>query len=477
MAGMAGRARRGANRAIAAWGSAAIVVASVVACAPLPTRPLRATAVETSAVAAHPAPPPSTTGFAPANATAADRADTVDRIWRAIDADYYDPTFRGIDVGALRAEARAGAATVASDADFYRLLKRTVRALHDSHTIVLTPREAEEARVRRATQIGIVFAVAESRVVVASVVGGFPAERAGVRAGMVVEAIDAQPLDDAFFARARSDAADGTAAEPQPAEPDAIERSRRLRAVRASLVASDGAPKPHRLSLRRADDSLVEAEVVAQDGDVPTREGLQARPSGVDVLRLSRFDSSIRGRLARDIEAARRTSVGLIIDLRSNPGGEQRLYEWLVGRFVERPVDVAETIERRGTRTVRQPIRVEASTAPYLGPIAILVDRSTASAAELTAHALVEQRDAIVVGEPTCGCVVAIKHDYVLPDGGALRVAQVGFRTAGGRRMEADPLVPRIAVAPTLAERRANVDVVLEAAERALLVRAAASFR
>ena len=38
--------------------------------------------------------------------------------------------------------------------------------------------------------------------------------------------------------------------------------------------------------------------------------------------------------------------------------------------------------------------------------------------------------------------------------------------------MEADPLVPTIAVVPTLAQRRAGEDVVLEAAERALIARA-----
>lgn len=125
---------------------------------------------------------PSTTGFTAANATAAQRAETVDRTWKTIDRLRYDPTFSGgTDVPALRAAAVAAVADsrVADDAAFYRVLKASVRALHDSHTLVLTAREAEDARTFRATQIGIVFAVAEGRMVVGRVVPGFPADVAG----------------------------------------------------------------------------------------------------------------------------------------------------------------------------------------------------------------------------------------------------------------------------------------------------------
>ena len=102
-------------------------------------------------------------------------------------------------------------------------------------------------------------------------------------------------------------------------------------------------------------------------------------------------------------------------------------------------------------------------------PIAILIDRSTGSAAELTAHALVELRDALPVGERTCGCVVGIQREFMLPDGGALRVAEASFRSPHDRRMESDPLLPAVTVEPTLAALRAGDDVVLQAAERALL--------
>ena len=461
-------------RAALRWKCITIVAAApalLAACAPLPTRNLRASPVEIAEIAQHPAALPSTRGFAAPNATAEQRADTVDRIWRTIAAFYYDPAFNGIDVAALRAQSLTEVVATRSDAEFYRILKRNVRALHDSHTLVLTPREAEDARAFRTTQIGLVFAVSEGRVVITSVVAGFPAEVAGVRPGMIIDAVDATPVDDAFFARAQATPPEGLGIEPFGLDAVDTERVLRIRAVRALLVAPDGPARPHRITLRRADDTLLQIDVQARGGDVPTREDYTLRPSGIGVLRLTRFDSAIRPRIARDIESARAHSRGLIIDLRANPGGEQRLFEWLVGRFVALRVTLAETLTRAGSQRIVGSIEADAGDWPYPHPVAVLIDRSTGSAAELTAHALVEQRDAIAVGEPTCGCVVAIRYDYVLPDGGALRVAQLGYRSAKGRRMEADPLMPAIGIVPTLAQRRAGQDAVLEAAERALLGR------
>jgi carboxyl-terminal processing protease len=460
-----------ARRSSRPWSIFLIACALLAACAPLPTRSLRASRGEIAEIALNPAPLPSSTGFAAVNATPEQRADTVDRVWRTIADFFYDPTFHGVDVQALRAKTLAESATVKSDAAFYRALKRNVRALHDSHTLISTPREAEDSRAFRATQIGLVFAISEGRVVIDRVVAGFPAAVAGARAGMILDAVDDQSIDEAFFARTRAAPPDPLGTEPASLGEADADRALRLRAVRALLAATDGKPRPHRMTLRRADDSLLTIDVEARGGDVPTRESYALLPSGIGVLRLSRFDSAVRGALARDIEAARLHSRGLILDLRANPGGEQRLFQWLVGRFLPRRIELMESLQRAGSRTVTGSIEADTGDRPYLAPIALLVDRSTASAAELTSHALVEQRDAIVVGEPTCGCVVAIRHDYVLPDGGALHVSQVGFRTVRGRRMEADPLLPTIAVVPTLAQRRADEDVVLEAAKRALLAR------
>jgi C-terminal processing protease CtpA/Prc len=90
---------------------------------------------------------------------------------------------------------------------------------------------------------------------------------------------------------------------------------------------------------------------------------------------------------------------------------------------------------RVGPSTYRRP--------PLLMPVAVLIDSRTGSAAELLAVTLAEQRNALLVGEPSCGCVVGVRVEYVLPDGGGLRVAETGFVSARGARW-LSPIVLRI---------------------------------
>jgi carboxyl-terminal processing protease len=112
---------------------------------------------------------------------------------------------------------------------------------------------------------------------------------------------------------------------------------------------------------------------------------------------------------------------------------------------------------------------------PLSQPLAVLVDGRTASSAELTAVTLAEQRDALLVGEPTCGCAVAVRVEYVLPDGGGLRIAETGFVSARGARMQDAPTTPAVRVAPTLADLRGGLDAALDEARRRLLTRLAAA--
>jgi C-terminal processing protease CtpA/Prc len=163
------------------------------------------------------------------------------------------------------------------------------------------------------------------------------------------------------------------------------------------------------------------------------------------------------------------TSRGLVLDLRGNGGGDYSQFVWLLRQFLPEPRHVMTQLTRHGNEVRERPVRVSPADRPYLKPIAVLTDRRSGSASELTAVALLEQRDAVVVGESTCGCVVGVTWEYILPGGGGVRVSETGFRSARGRRMEGQPLAPTIYAPPRLPELRAGRDIALEAAERALL--------
>lgn len=445
-----------------------LVLVTLTACSALPTRDLTLSHEEALGFVRHRAAPPVATGFSAAYATPAQRRETLSNVWAVIGANYYDPTYGGVDIAAEEARAADELATARSDEDFYRILADSVGALHDSHTQVLTAEDAESEHTQRAELIGITYTIVEGHVVLVDVRAGSAAAEAGIGSGLLVDAIDDVALDEAFLVRAGQ-----TPMVDEPADSVATAEQRtflrQISAVSALLTTGDDAPHRHRLVLRRPDDSRLEVEVAARSQELPTTVDFSLLPGDIAWLRFNRFDPSIEGRLASAVEALGATRRGLIIDLRDNPGGAIGVFTRLMDHLVDRETPLGTLTWRFWFGRWTTTFTAEPAAARFAGPVAVLVSGGTGSAAEWMAHALFEERGAIVVGEATCGCVVGLREEFVLPDGGTLHVAQAGGRSPHGRRMESDPLQPTLHVTATLADLRAGRDVVVEAAARALL--------
>lgn len=449
-----------------------LALAALAACASLPARPAGGVVADLTADT----PAVSQEILSEPFATEALRLDVQRRAWQVIAERYYDPRLNGVDWTAVRDKYRPRVVAARTDAQFYLALKAMVRELNDSHTRVVTPRESANQRRFAALASGAALAVIENRLVVIDVDSDSPAARAGLARGDVVLAVDGHRFDEPFLVEARNlplTGEDITSAEAQPAHADEAERFAQLRAVRRVLQrAPDEPPRPQRVLVDRGGQDPFEVVVKAEPLVRPPTVVTRVLPSGVAVLKLNRF--SLRNR--DDVERALRHvggSQALVLDLRGNGGGDYSQFVWLVRQFLPESRLVMTQITRAGTEMRERPVRLSPGDQPYLKPLAVLTDRRSGSASELTAVALVEQRGAITVGESTCGCVVGVSWEYILPGGGGVRVSETGFRSPGGRRMEGEPLAPTIYAPPTVAALRAGQDPALEAAERALLERAA----
>lgn len=441
----------------------------LAACSALPTRPAGGMAADLPEDAA----PILQDALSPEFDTAAKRIEIQQRVWQVIASRYYDPHLNGVDWIAVRESYQPRIAAARTDSEFYIALKEMARELKDSHLRVVTPRESLDHRRFAARTTGIVLAVIDDRLVVVDVDPESPASRADVRRGDVVLAIDGRRFDADFLRAARAlplTGADITSTEAQPATGDEAMRFAQLRAVRRALQRPPDAPvQPQRLHLQRNGSEFavaLQAETLVRPPAVSVRH----LDSGVAVIRLNLFSVENRGEVDAALREVR-TSRALIIDLRGNRGGDYNQFIWLVGQFLPEPRVVMTELRRSGDEERQQAVRVIPGRVPYLKPVAVLTDRRSGSASELTATALLEQRDAIIVGESTCGCVVGVRWEYVIPGGGGVRVSETGFRSIQGRRMEGEPLAPSIYVPPTIADLRNGTDRALKAAETALLER------
>lgn len=413
------------------------------------------------------------------------RVDAAERAWRVIADYFYDPHLNGVDWNAVRHVTRARAASAASDAEFYRALKEMAASLGDSHTLVLTPRETLDRRRFVSTRVGLQLGFVERQVVVLEVERDSPAARAGVAVGDIVLAAAGTRFDPPFVRAALADprnrAADiaaGDSPESLPADAKDGERIRVLRAVRRELRRSlaSGAAGALLLDVERADGSLLRAHLTPATSARPPSVGLHWLDGSVAVIRFTRFAPELRPGLERALDEAT-SARALIVDLRGNGGGLIEMFRWFSGRFLPEERLAMRSLSRdrvsgRSQNVSDMYVGPGSSTGarpPLAQPLAVLVDARTGSAAELAAVTLAEQRNALLVGEPTCGCVVGVRVEYVLPDGGGVRVAESGFVSARGARLEGVPTQPAVRVAATLADLRAGRDVMLEEAHRRLL--------
>jgi carboxyl-terminal processing protease len=133
--------------------------------------------------------------------------------------------------------------------------------------------------------------------------------------------------------------------------------------------------------------------------DAPPVQGAM-RGDGIALVAIRVFSSGVA---ARVYDLLRRLAAdgmsALILDLRGNPGGEVDAFLELAGDFVDHGTVLAVMTDGDGDETVHR----ARGEALYRLPLAILVDRRTASAAELFAGCLKAHGRAVVVGETTYG--------------------------------------------------------------------------
>lgn len=221
---------------------------------------------------------------------------------------------------------------------------------------------------REAGDVGLVLSRRFSFLYVVSVRPGGPAERAGVRLGDVLKTID------------------GRHTRPVPAP-----LGQRL------LTGAPGSVL--KLTVLRAGSEPMDLSIVRERlTPVPPRS--RVLEQGPGYVRMTEFTPRSAEELKGELESLRRAGArSLVLDLRGVGQGAPADGIEVAGLFVRNGI-VARV---SGVKVPEQVFRAEAGRAAWELPVAVLVDGGTAGPAEIVAAALLEARQAPVVGEPTAG--------------------------------------------------------------------------
>jgi carboxyl-terminal processing protease len=399
-------------------------------------------------------------GNRPLDASAREHA--FDFVWSTINERYHDPAFNGVDWNAVGARYRPLAIAAPTDEAFWDVLDRMTGELKDAHTRVESPARVELRQRDESITLGFGFVPLDGRLVISGVNNESDAWWAGVRPGMTLVSIASEPAGAAYqklLADTRYDSTD---------------RSRHLRALRKLLTGPDGSRMA--FTFERADGSRFDATLTRKRLSTRPASSHRLLPSGYGYLRLTQWTIGATARALEGIDALK-DAPGMVIDLRGNPGGSVHAVNSVLGKFFAEKTEVGRVTTRTGrpvsllfgtVEIIKLKSEIEGNKNAYTKPVVILLNSGSASGSELFAGEMQAANRAVVVGQPSCGCLLGFLGYTRIPGGGELAYSEVGFVLANGQRIEGQGVMPNHPVPLTVNDLRLGRDRVLEVAEEVL---------
>ncbi|MBV6458953.1 MAG: hypothetical protein HONBIEJF_02092 [Fimbriimonadaceae bacterium] len=314
--------------------------------------------------------------------------------------------------------------------EFVNAVNRAFREFGFSHIVMFTPRAADARKTKKMVGMGVRIQVEDDGIRITDVIAKGPAEEAGLQIGdLIIEAEGKKPEGPASF---QGEA--GTILNI---------KVKRGQEVKAFVIT------------RREFSTVMPESLTWQSPDVA-------------VLKVPSFMDFDTKRVAGYMDEVRTKAKLLVLDLRSNGGGQVSHLLSLAGMILPREADLGsfifrdtldkykkETGDESGdlakvgawNKTRLHPMRSRGGgDSSFKGKIAVLINGGTGSASEMLAAALQENVGAKVIGEKSAGAVLASLITG-LPHGFELQYPFMDYVSWKGLRIEGKGVVPEISAA------------------------------
>lgn len=294
-------------------------------------------------------------------------------------------------------------------------LEGMVKSLKDKHSEYISPKQMSQFRAHTFGEfsgVGVTLGMRKSRVTVIRPLPNTPAQRAGIKAGDTILAIDGQ----------------STAKMSLAAASDKI-RGPKGTSVKLQIQRT-GAAKAMVFSVKRATISLptVRSSVVSPGLGYIDIRGFTPN-TGVD------FEKAVT-------TLARKRVKGVVVDVRENPGG-----------LVEAAVEVASVFIPRGTIVSLKGRDGQSQTLSAIDDeyhtgmkLVVLVNGNSASASEILAGAVQDHKRGLIVGTKTFG-KASVQTVEDLENGGALKITTAHYYTPKDR------LIQNVGIKPDMIDK------------------------
>jgi carboxyl-terminal processing protease len=285
-----------------------------------------------------------------------------------------------------------------------------VEMLHklDPHSNFFDRRDFSEMQDEQSSKfygIGVTLNQRNGRIYVIGVSKGMPAERAGLRYGDAIVAVDGQSAKDW-------------------SQSDALKNVRGERGTEVEItVERAGEPKP------------VTVRIVRDEVPFPSVRNLFMLRPGIGYIGLTGgFNQETNDELRSAIaELKEEGMTSLILDLRRNPGGLLKQAIQVAETFLPHGMEIV-SVRGRESRYPKQSYRSENSNPEFM-PLVILINNETASASEIVAGAMQDSDRAWIVGEESFGKGL-VQTVFRLRGGTGLTLTTAKYYTPSGRSIQ-----------------------------------------
>jgi carboxyl-terminal processing protease len=388
--------------------------------------------------------------------------DSFEQVWRTINDSFWDPSFGGLNWRAVHDELLPKIEQARTHEEARAVLEEMIGRLHLTHFEIIgsdVSSELDDLTARRGLgETGIDVRVIRGKAIVTSVEDGTPAARASVRPGWEVVRAGDTPA-------ARIIAEAGHAYEHS---------TLRELILREALTGQMSGPIGSQIEIEFRDGEdrpVVKTLDEARPNGVLSRFGYlpptyvwirhQMAAPQVGLVRFNMFlDPVDVMRTFGDAVSACLACRGFIIDLRGNPGGIGAMAMGMAGWFVDKPH------ERLGTlymRSGKLNFTINPRAEVFNGPLAILVDETSASTSEILAGGLKDLGRARIFGSRTAAAALP-SAIIMLPNGDGFQYAMADYISEGGKRLEGNGVKPDVEAPWTREALLAGRDPALDAA-------------
>ncbi len=307
----------------------------------------------------------------------------------------------------------------------YGAIHGMLDALNDDYTVFQEPEAAERSRESMQGKfegIGIYMNFVDGQVIVERPIKGSPAMEAGLLNGDIIIGVDGQEVAALIEGMNETEATDTIA--------------RLVRGPKGSMV--------HLTIYRPADESTFEVNIIRDEVPLISVYG-QMLDNNIAYIQITEFKATTTEEFSTALrELLPRQPAGLVLDLRNNPGGFLTTAQEVLGHFYDGIALYEETsdgtIEEFSTIQAARDVRIADM------PIVVLINGNSASASEIVAGALRDQRpNTVLLGETSFG-KGSVQNIHRLSDGSSVRITMAHWFTPNRDEIHGIGITPQYVV-------------------------------